>query len=299
MKQRSQQKRSNSIRRCVTLLVKALNASSRCLPYSFGVSAGGVLGRMAFFLLPRYRKYTERHLAQVFTDRDTAWVRRTARQVFVHLGKSLMEILLMKPERIPKIVEFHGADRLEEALSLGRGAVLVTGHIGNWELLGATIAMRFQLSTVAAPLKADAVNDLLLGLRSRAGFRIILRGRPGASKELIRVFKKNRILGILIDQDTDVEGAFVDFFGRPAWTPTAAVQMAIRFDAPVLYGYIRRGQDGRHTVFIEGPIALVRTGDDAKDIVNNTALLTKKIEDSVRQQPDQWVWMHRRWRRQP
>ncbi len=299
MTQRSQQARRWFIRSGVFLLVKLLNASSRCMPYRFGVFAGSVLGRMVFFLLPRYRKLTERHLAQAFADRGDAWVRRTARQVFSHLGRSLMEILLMTPERISRIAEFRGADRLEEALSLGRGAVLVTGHIGNWELLGSVIATRFQLSTVAAPLKADAVNDMLLGLRSRSGFRIILRGRPGAAKELIRVFKKNRILGILIDQDTEVDGAFVDFFGRPAWTPTAAIQMAIKFNAPVLFGYIRRERDGRHTVAIEGPLALVRTGDDEKDIVINTALMTKKIEDCVRRQPDQWVWMHRRWRRQP
>jgi KDO2-lipid IV(A) lauroyltransferase len=131
------------------------------------------------------------------------------------------------------------------------------------------------------------------------GVRTILRGKPGASRELIRIFKENRILGILIDQDTDVESTFVKFMGRPAWTPTAAASMAIKFGAPVIFGYIQRGSDNRHTVTIEGPLDLIRTGDEEKDVVANTAMLTNKIEDCIMRNPEQWVWMHRRWRRQP
>jgi KDO2-lipid IV(A) lauroyltransferase len=116
---------------------------------------------------------------------------------------------------------------------------------------------------------------------------------------LIRIFKENRILGILIDQDTDVESAFVDFMGKPAWTPTAAASMAIKFGAPVIFGTIQRGGDNRHTITIEGPLELVRTGNDEKDIIANTAMFTKKIEDCIARNPEQWVWMHRRWRRQP
>jgi KDO2-lipid IV(A) lauroyltransferase len=165
--------------------------------------------------------------------------------------------------------------------------------------MGHAVSSRYPLSVVAAPLEPEPVNDMIVGLRARMGVRTILRGRPGASRELIRVFKENRILGILIDQDTDVESAFVDFMGRPAWTPTAAASMALKFGAPVVYGYIHRNRDNRHTVTIEGPLDMVRTGDLEKDIVLNTAMLTKKIEASIRRDPEQWVWMHRRWRRQP
>ena len=143
------------------------------------------------------------------------------------------------------------------------------------------------------------LNDLVVGLRNRIGIRIILRGRPGASRELIRVFKENRILGLLIDQDTDVEGAFVDFMGRPAWTPTAAASMAIKFDAPVVFGFAHRDRQNRHTVTIEGPLELVRTGNREQDIIANTALFTRKIEERIMKDPGQWVWMHRRWRKQP
>jgi KDO2-lipid IV(A) lauroyltransferase len=140
---------------------------------------------------------------------------------------------------------------------------------------------------------------MIVRLRAGMGVRTILRGRPGASRELIRVFKENRILGILIDQDTDVDSTFVDFMGQPARTPTAAAAMAIKFGAPVVFGYIERGGDDRHTIRIEGPLELVRTGNDEQDIVANTAMMSKKIEACIMKNPEQWVWMHRRWRRRP
>ena len=161
------------------------------------------------------------------------------------------------------------------------------------------MAALYPVSVVAAPIEPEPVNDLIVGLRARMGVRTILRSRPGASRELIRVFRENRILGLLIDQDTDVESVFVEFMGRPAWTPSAAAQMAIKFGAPVIFGYTQRGKDNRHTVVIEGPLPLIRTGNIENDITSNTALFTKKIENVILQHPEQWVWMHRRWRRQP
>jgi KDO2-lipid IV(A) lauroyltransferase len=165
--------------------------------------------------------------------------------------------------------------------------------------MGHAVSSRYPLSVVAAPIEPEQVNDMIVSLRAGMGVRTILRGRPGASRELIRIFKENRILGILIDQDTDVESAFVDFMGRKAWTPTGAASMALKFGAPVIYGFIHRDKQNKHTITIEGPLQLVRTGDDASDLVTNTAMFTKKIEDSIRKDPEQWVWMHRRWRRQP
>ena len=177
--------------------------------------------------------------------------------------------------------------------------IYVTGHIGNWELMGHAVRLGTPVSVIAAPIEPEQVNDMIVGLRASMGVRTILRSRPGASRELIRVFKENRVLGILIDQDTDVESAFVDFMGRPAWTPTAAASMALKFGAPVIFGYVQRGKDNRHTITIEGPLELIHSGDPNMDIIANTAMLTKKIEDAIRQNPEQWVWMHRRWRRQP
>lgn len=269
------------------------------VPYTFGVYAGAGLGIAVYYLLPRERRRAMAHLSMVFPNESTAKVRRLARGCFMHLGKSLLEVMLMTPGRLGRVVDIRGEENLRNALSRGKGVIFVTGHIGNWELMGHAVAALSSLSVVAAPIEPDAVNDMIVRLRAGMGVRSILRGQPGSSRELIRVFKENRILGILIDQDTDVDGAFVNFMGRPSWTPTGAASMAIKFGAPVVFGYIRRNEDNRHTVIIEGPLEIIRSGDNEKDVLANTAMFTRKIEDSIMSKPEQWVWMHRRWRRQP
>ncbi len=272
---------------------------SALMPYRFGVCAGGMLGFVTYYLMPRERNRALTNLTQVYGEKGLPWIRRTARRCFVHLGKALLEVMLMSPRRVEQVVDIEGQENLRKALDRGKGVVYVTGHIGNWELMAHRVALLNEVSVIAAPIKPEQVNDMIVGLRTGMGVRTILRSRPGAARELIRTFRENRILGILIDQDTDVESAFVDFMGKPAWTPTAAASMAIKFRAPIVFGYIQRVKDDKHRIFIEGPLDLIETGDAEKDIITNTAMLTKKIEDVIRKNPEQWVWMHRRWRRQP
>ncbi len=280
-------------------LTRFIKLFSAPMPYRLGVCAGGMLGFITYYLLPRERNRALTNLTQVYGEKGLPWIRRTARRCFVHLGKALLEVMLMSPRRAEQVVDIEGLENLRKALDRGKGVVYVTGHIGNWELMAHRVALLNEVSVIAAPIEPEQVNDMIVGLRAGMGVRTILRSRPGAARELIRTFRENRILGILIDQDTDVEGAFVDFMGKPAWTPTAAASMAIKFGAPIVFGYIQRGKDDKHRIFIEGPLDLIDTGDAEKDIITNTAMLTKKIEDVIRKNPEQWVWMHRRWRRQP
>jgi len=290
-------KRLNRI--ALTVLPRCLRVLARNLPYPMVVSGGAGLGCIAYYLIPRDRKRAVENLARVFPDRDAAWIRRTARRTFMHLGKALMEALAIDSRRIDEVVTFRGQENLQAAVAQGKGVVYVTGHIGNWELMSAAVSRRHPVSVIAAPLEPEPLNELIVDLRMRLGTQTIVRSRPGAAREMIRVFRENRVLGILIDQDTDVDGVFVEFLGRPAWTPTAAAQMAMKFGAPVVFGYIHRETAYRHTVTIEGPLELTRTGNDEEDLRSNTALFTRKIEEAILLHPEQWVWMHRRWRRQP
>jgi len=299
MKARFLRARKRFSRISLIVLTRLFRLIAAILPYRFSVAVGGALGFIAYYALPRDRNRSIEHLTRGFPEQSLQWVLATARRTFIHLGKCLMEEMAITPRRLQRIVSFPGRDRLQAAIDLGKGVVFVTGHIGNWEFMGAAVAAEHSLSVVAAPIEPEAVNDMIVGLRAAMGVRTILRSRPGAAKELIRVFRENRVLGILIDQDTDVEGAFVDFMGTPAWTPTAAAQMAIKFGAPVLFGYIQRQDNGHHVITVEGPLELHRTGNDDEDIRTNTAMFTKRIEDAIRRNPEQWVWMHRRWRRTP
>lgn len=282
------------------LFARLVQLCSLLVPYRFGVWLGGVFGFFAFYFLPRERKKTLEHLRAAFGNKDEQWIRRTARDNFVHLGKAMLEIALISPRRLSRVFRFHGREAVQAALKEGKGAIYVTGHLGNWELMAyAGVANGFPLSVIAAPIRPQQINDMIVKLRARMGVKTIVRGTPGAAKELIRVFKENRVLAVLIDQDTDVEGAFVDFFGKPAWTPTGAASMAVKFGAPILFGHTRRDASNNHEGWIEGPLhASVSSGDEKKEIVAKTALLTKKIETCILNHPEQWVWMHRRWRTQ-
>lgn len=279
--------------------VRIISFCARIFPYRCATAAGTALGALLYRLLPRDRERALTNIKSVFPDKDSSWTANTAKMTFSHLGRALLEILAVRPDTIASLVTIDGLDHLKNALGRGKGVIFVTGHIGNWELMAGAIAQQFSVSVVAAPLKPEPLNDMIVSLRARLGVRTIVRGSRGAAKELIRVFRENRILGILIDQDTDVDGTFVDFMGRPAWTPTAAAQMALRFGAPVIFGYIQREQNLRHRVVIEGPLDLVHTENTDEDIKMNTAMFTKRIESAILQKPEQWVWMHRRWRRQP
>ncbi|MEO7794558.1 MAG: lysophospholipid acyltransferase family protein, partial [Thermoanaerobaculia bacterium] len=172
--------------------------------------------------------------------------------------------------------------------------VIVTGHCGNWELLAAALNQRgLGMLVVAREIDEPGLQTMLLDLRARFGTRTIVRGTPGAARALLGALRGAGALGMLIDQDTKVEGVFVEFFGRPAWTPVGAAELALRFDAVVLPTFIVRRPDGTHEATIHPELALPAAPTAA------TALMTAAIEAQIRSHPEQWVWLHRRWRRQP
>ena len=177
--------------------------------------------------------------------------------------------------------------------------MLVTGHCGNWEWFNLALGAAGVPMTVAAREVYDPrLDDIVRLLRGRFGGETVLRGQ-GAGQRLSRALRDGRVLGLLIDQDIETPGAFVEFFGRPAWTPSGAAVLAIRSRRPVVPGYARRLRDGSFRLTFEPAIVPPRTGDLEADAGHLTAALTARIEAWIREEPSQWVWMHRRWRRQP
>ena len=146
---------------------------------------------------------------------------------------------------------------------------------------------------VARPLDEPRQQRLLAGLRERFGTPTIERGGDGAVRQLLNTLRRGGALGLLIDQDTKVEGVWVPFFGRPAFTPVGAAKIALKQRAAVVPVFIERLPDGRHLARYHPPLDLPNDPREA------TALMTAKIEEQIRRHPEQWVWMHRRWRRQP
>jgi len=282
--------------------LRGLLRGARLVPLNTLQRGGSALGRMSALAQPRERSRTHSHLALAFPDRDQAWRRRVLAGTASHLGTLLGEVGWLwsaAPDDILARTEMVGLEHLTSSIGERGGAVLVTGHCGNWEWLNLALgACGVPMSAAAREVYDPRLDEVIQTLRARFGGETILRG-PGAGQRLARALGAGRVLGMLIDQDIDVPGAFVEFFGRPAWTPTGAAVLALRARRPLVPGFARRLPDGRARMTFEAPIWPFSTGDLEADAARLTARLTSRIEAWIREEPAQWVWMHRRWRRQP
>jgi KDO2-lipid IV(A) lauroyltransferase len=258
---------------------------------------GRALGRLGWALAARDRRRTLDHLALALPERSAAERRRIGRASFAHFGTMLAECLWLRGRDGPEVlrrVAFEGWAEIERCRAAARPLLVLTGHCGNWELLAAALNVRgLAMSVVARGLHEAGLQETLLALRARFGTRTIVRGTPGAARELLRAMRGGGALGMLIDQDTKVEGVWVPFLGRPAFTPVGAAELALRFRAVVLPTFIERRPDGSHVARIESRLEL------ATDPIAATQQMTDRIERQIRRVPEQWVWMHRRWRRRP
>lgn len=196
------------------------------------------------------------------------------------------------------MVEFKGLDKLEKALQKGRGVLLVSAHYGNWELLHAALGHRgYSLELVVRKMDSKVVEEFVRWARTRSGAKIVYKVK--AMLPLVRRLNANAVAMILVDQNTmSHEGVFVDFFGVPASTNKGPALLAQKTGAPVLPVFISR--DGcRHVVEVWDEVEFVNTGDRVSDTAANTARLTGTIEKAIRSRPDQWFWVHRRWKTRP
>jgi Kdo2-lipid IVA lauroyltransferase/acyltransferase len=258
---------------------------------------GRAIGGLGWRFSRRDRRRTLDHLAFAYPEMPEPERRRLARDCFRHHGTTLGECLHLFHRDcgfVRSVVEVQGWETVEKAREEKRPILILTGHCGNWELLAAAINCRgLGMSVVARPLDEPDQQRMLAGLRERFGTPTIARGSEGAARQLLGTLRRGGTLGMLIDQDTKVDGVWVPFFGRLAFTPVAAAKIALRQSTAVIPTFIERLPDGRHLATFHPPLDLP---DDPTDA---TALMTAKIEQQVRRLPEQWVWMHRRWRRQP
>jgi len=267
------------------------------LEWSDAQAFGRILGRLAWRLSRRDRARAVDHLALAFPDLDPNSRRRLAHASFEHLGVMLAELLFLSRrgrDEIERRVEIEGWEEIEATRATRRPLLVVSGHCGSWELIHAVFNARgVGMSVVARGLDDLRLQETLIALRGSFGTTTVVRGAPDSARELLRALRSKGALAMLIDQDTAVEGVWVDFFGRPAWTPAGAAELAARFRARVHPVFSERLPDGRHRVRVLPALEL------PPDTREATQAMTAEIERQVRRVPAQWVWMHRRWRRQP
>jgi KDO2-lipid IV(A) lauroyltransferase len=283
--------------------IRFLITVSNWMPRSVWLVFCGWLGRLAYVFSPKPRERTIYHLGLAFGKEKTPReILDLSKRVFVMLGKNAGDIIRSLKVRtlhdLNKFLVTHGLENFEKAHAKGKGVMFLTAHVGAFDLQITNMALRgLNPNIIGTALKDERLNELLWQYRNAYGAVAIERGKE--SVRLFKVLKAGGSIAILIDQDTKVKSRFVDFFGMKAATPIGATVLALRTGAAVVPTYIYLGDDGLQHMHILPEIPLVVTGDEEQDLVVNTQNFTNFTEQIVRQHPDQWVWMHERWKTRP
>jgi Kdo2-lipid IVA lauroyltransferase/acyltransferase len=264
---------------------------------------GASLGVLVFALARRLRRTAERNLRIAYPESDAPWRERVLRQLYRHLGQHLAEFCLMSRytvERAGNLVRYEGLDHFLAARDRGRGVLVVTGHLGLWELSSFYHSlMGHPMSMVIRRLDNPLVDRMVNRIRCLHGNSVL--HKDDFARGLLGAMRRGETVGILMDTNmTPPQGVFVDFFGTPACTASGLARVAMRTEAAVLPGFLTwREEEQKYVLEFGECLELVRTGNDEQDIITNTQICTTAIESWIRRFPEQWLWVHRRWKTRP
>jgi len=273
------------------------------LPRGVARGLGSAVASAGFALMPRLRRVAEINLKIAFPDWDEGKrrlvIRRMVRQLG-WMGGEFSQFPKHSAEKIRDVVEIDGLENFLAAERRGKGVLFLTGHFGAWELAPfAQARYGHPLYFLARAVENPRVDALVNSYRTMCGNKPIEKNQ--SARAVLRALGEGGTVGILADQNTlPEEGTFVDFFGVPACTTTGIARMALHTDASVVPGYILWNAELRkYRLRLEPMVELVRSGDLEKDVRENTQRFTKVIERVVRENPEQWVWVHKRWKTRP
>ena len=271
----------------------------RILPFHLADGLGRCLGLLYRLVDHRRRRLVALNLALAFPEKSPAEVDRLARQVFLHLGSLAADLFRSETEpaeRLLSRVEIVGLEHARAAADSGRGVFFSTPHLGNWEWAAlATGALGFPVTIVARPLDNPLLDARLTAMREKAGCRIV--SKRDAARTLLRTLRTGGMVGILADQRArPTDGISVPFFGRPALTTTSIARLAGKTGALLLPVVCLRVGPGRYRLVYSEPLDVMTMPPEERGVEQLTALVTALVEKQVRTAPEQWLWLHDRWR---
>ena len=273
------------------------------LPRAMARSLAAGIAQILFALRSKLRKTAEVNLKIAFPEWSDAQRAETIRAMVRNLGWMGAEFARLpkySKENIEQVVVLDGHENFLEGQRRGKGVLYLTGHIGAWELSSFAHALYgYPLHYMARPVDNKKVDDLVNGYRCLSGNRPIFKNE--SARVMLRILKEAGTIGILADQNTmPDEAVFVDFFGKMASTTTGIARVALHTGAAVVPGYAVWDQNlGKYRLRFEPPIELIQSGDTERDVFENTQKFTKVLEEIIRKYPEQWVWVHGRWKTRP
>jgi KDO2-lipid IV(A) lauroyltransferase len=272
------------------------------LPISTSIRIGCAFGRLAG-LVPKLRRTGERNLKLAFPELDRHERARLLRGCFETLGRLLGIFSHFRDpstERLKEVIQCEGMDNIYNALAKGRGVIAFTGHVGAWELSSYGLSLYdYTFGFLVRRIDNSKIEALVDQFRAARGNWTI--DKRQAAREMFRMLKKGQMLGILVDLNSlDREAMFVDFFGVKAATTFVVAKLALRTGAPVVPVFSPWDERlQKFTVTVGEPLKFDLTGDEEKDTLHVTQVFTRTVEDWIRRYPDQWLWIHRRWKTRP
>ncbi len=284
------------------LLVVLAGLILRRFPQRMAVAFGALVGRLLYRVDKKHRELALKNIKLSFPEKEEEKLKVFIKTVFINIGRSFVEFLFnpkfTNKERLFNTVKVEGEDNLRAALRKGKGALVIVPHFGNWELGGMVYPHLFPCMAIAFPQSNPFTDKLIVKYRKLTGLRVIYTG--DTIREILRTLKRNECVGLLADQDAAFDGVFVDLFGRKAGTKRGPAVLALKTGAPLLMTFMVREKDNlHHRMIIEKELEIKRTGDFEADVLVNTQRWAKMLEDYVRKYPDQWLWVHDRWKSRP
>ena len=279
-------------------LLKIVGALPRPLARAAGISIAWTV----YLLHGKLRRVGMRNLELAFPEKSRGERKKILRGVFTSLGRQVAEVCLFPKytrDNVSKTVVYEGFENFERALARGKGVLFLTGHLGAWELSAFAHSLYgYPLNIVMRPLDNPYLDRLAREYRTMHGNKAVDKD---FARGLIAAMRKGQTVGVLMDTNMIAsQGVFVDFFGIPACTAAGVARVARKTDASVVPGFtIWDPVLQKYRLRFDPPVELVRTGNTEADVVANTARFTKVIEEYARRYPDQWLWVHRRWKTRP
>ncbi|MCX7919628.1 MAG: lysophospholipid acyltransferase family protein [bacterium] len=273
------------------------------LPLSCGLFIGRRLGDLCYSILRIRRRVVLENLRFVFgAEKSKTHIRHIAKRTYQNFGMTLIEFIrfpVLQQDYVRQHIGFHGKEHLDSVLQANKGAIVITAHFNNWELMGAVhTLMKYKVIVFARELRNSVVNTLVIENRKKVGMEVITK--KYAARDMIKALRYNYLLAFLIDQDARNHGIFVDFFGKSASTFRGAAAFAVKTNTPILPMFIVRESNMNHTIYIEPPLLPnPEAHDEQSEIFRLTQTATKLLEAYIRKYPDQYFWFHRRWKTQP
>jgi KDO2-lipid IV(A) lauroyltransferase len=254
-------------------------------------------------LAGRERRKTIRNLQTAFSkDLTLPQIEKMAESVWVRLGQNLFETvkwLNWPHEKIAaQVIRSQGWEHAQKAIDRGKGVLIVSAHLGNWELLAAALSRLHANSAVAQKIYDPRFDKIVTYFREN-NLKVSMIKRGMALRGILEALKQNHLMMALCDQDTGNDGVFVPFFGKEAWTQSGVARIAYKTGAALVPIFAVRGEDGEFEMRVEPEIEVPHTGDVEKDILETVRRYTEVIESYVKAYPDQWMWMHERWKTKP